>query len=49
MISKLIESNDYKIKPKWFLRQAGRHIPEYFHIRNRHKNFLEFWFEFITL
>ncbi len=28
--------------PIWFLRQAGRHIPEYFFIRNRADNFIEF-------
>ena len=42
MISKLIKSKNYHIKPKWFLRQAGRHIPEYFSIRNNHDNFIEF-------
>ena len=42
MISKLKRLNDYKIRPKWFLRQAGRHIPEYYSIRNRHKNFIDF-------
>ena len=42
MINKLIKLRDYKIKPKWFLRQAGRHIPEYFSIRNKHNNFIEF-------
>lgn len=42
MISKLVKSKDYKIKPKWFLRQAGRHIPEYFAIRNKHNNFIDF-------
>ena len=25
-------------------RQAGRHIPEYFLIRNKHKNFIDFCF-----
>ena len=25
--------------PIWFLRQAGRHIPEYYSIRSRAKNF----------
>ena len=24
------------------LRQAGRHIPEYFSIRNKHNNFIDF-------
>ena len=42
MISKLIKLKDDKIKPKWFLRQAGRHIPEYFTIRNKHNNFIDF-------
>ena len=42
MINSLIKSKDIHIKPKWFLRQAGRHIPEYFSIRNRHTNFIDF-------
>ena len=42
MINKLIDLKDYKIKPKWFMRQAGRHIPEYFTIRNKHKDFISF-------
>lgn len=42
MISKLIKLKDNHIKPKWFLRQAGRHIPEYFSIRNKHTNFIDF-------
>ena len=42
MINKLIKTKDNKLKPKWFLRQSGRHIPEYFSIRNKHKSFIEF-------
>ena len=42
MISKLVKLKDFKIKPKWFLGQAGRHIPEYFSIRNEHNNFIDF-------
>ena len=42
MIDKLIKFKDSHIKPKWFLRQAGRHIPEYFSIRNRHNDFFDF-------
>ena len=42
MISKLIKLRDSNIKPKWFLRQAGRHIPEYFTIRNKHDDFIDF-------
>tara|TARA_B100000900_G_scaffold399001_1_gene401027 strand:- start:57 stop:1073 length:1017 start_codon:yes stop_codon:yes gene_type:complete len=45
MISKLLKLKDSKIKPKWFLRQAGRHIPEYFSIRNKHANFIDFCFD----
>ncbi len=28
--------------PIWFLRQAGRHIPEYFELRNKANNFIDF-------
>lgn len=42
MITELIKLKDDKIKPKWFLRQAGRHIPEYFTIRNKHDSFIDF-------
>ena len=42
MINKLVKSKKTNIKPKWFLRQAGRHIPEYFSIRERHDNFIDF-------
>ncbi len=28
--------------PIWFLRQSGRHIPEYFKIKNNEKNFIKF-------
>ena len=27
--------------PLWFLRQSGRHIPEYFEIRKRAKDFID--------
>ena len=42
MINELIRLKDNRIIPKWFLRQAGRHIPEYFSIRNKHKTFVDF-------
>ena len=42
MINKLRNTKNYKVVPKWFLRQAGRHIPEYYSIRVKHKNFIDF-------
>ena len=44
MINELMTSRNKSVIPKWFLRQAGRHIPEYFLIRNKHKNFIDFCF-----
>ena len=34
--------NEYSKVPIWFLRQAGRHIPEYYEIRNKAHNFIDF-------
>ena len=45
MISKLISSKKCHLKPKWFLRQAGRHIPDYHLIRDKHKSFIDFCLE----
>ena len=42
MISKIYNLRNNDCIPKWFLRQAGRHIPEYFDIRNKHDNFIDF-------
>ena len=45
MINKLYKTKDYTVKPVWFLRQSGRHIPEYFSIRNKHDTFIDFCFD----
>ena len=34
--------HEYTDIPRWFLRQAGRHIPEYFEIRKKSDNFINF-------
>ncbi len=40
-LSKFFRNEDSSI-PIWFLRQAGRHIPEYFEIRKKSDNFIDF-------
>ena len=42
IINKLFENESSSKVPIWFLRQAGRHIPEYFSIRSRATNFIDF-------
>ena len=32
-------------RPIWFMRQAGRHLPEYRKIRSKKRNFLDFCFD----
>ena len=34
--------NEHSGIPIWFLRQAGRHIPEYYEIRKKTDNFINF-------
>ncbi|MDC3116433.1 uroporphyrinogen decarboxylase [Alphaproteobacteria bacterium] len=41
ILSKFFTKKHTRI-PIWFLRQAGRHIPEYFEIRKKADNFIEF-------
>ena len=43
MIKKLLTSR--KKKQIWFLRQAGRYLPEYRNIRKKKKTFLDFCFD----
>ena len=41
LINKVIK-NQINSVPVWFLRQAGRHIPEYFKIKKNEKDFIKF-------
>ena len=41
-INSIFENNSNTSVPIWFLRQAGRHIPEYFSIRSQANNFIDF-------
>ena len=41
-IIKVFNSEPVSNIPIWFLRQAGRHIPEYFSLRSQAKNFIDF-------
>ncbi len=36
-------------RPIWFMRQAGRHLPEYQKLRLRKKSFLDFCFDFDSI
>ncbi len=36
-------------KPIWFMRQAGRHLPEYRKIRAKKNNFLDFCFDYESI
>jgi uroporphyrinogen decarboxylase len=42
IINNLFKNNASQQIPIWFLRQAGRHIPEYFSIRSQAKDFIDF-------
>ena len=41
LINNLFRKNSSKV-PIWFLRQSGRHIPEYFDIRKKERDFINF-------
>ena len=36
-------------KPIWFMRQSGRHLPEYFNLRKKSKSFLDFCFNYESI
>lgn len=42
IINNLFKDITIQKTPIWFLRQAGRHIPEYFSIRSQAKDFIDF-------
>ena len=41
LICKVLKNKDSSV-PIWFLRQAGRHIPEYYQIRKKETDFINF-------
>ena len=40
-LNNCLEGKNYDNFPIWFMRQAGRHLPEFQEIRKKNKNFID--------